>query len=97
METLFSSVPPATPSSPSRTLEGLFELTGRSSRALNLDTYVTSELQRYKETVRCGVLGAEVPGQRNKEQLAQTLIVCLLKTHLFLSLRKLEGPALPPG
>ena len=40
------------------------------------------ELQRYKDTVRCAVLDAEVPGHR-KEQLKQTLIVRLLKTHFF--------------
>ena len=74
---------PATPSSPSWTLEGLFELTLRPSRALNLDEYVASELQRYKDTVRCGALGAEVPGHR-QEQLMQTLIVRLLKTHFYL-------------
>ena len=40
------------------------------------------ELQRYKDTVRCAALGAEVPGHR-QEQLTQTLIVRLLKTHIF--------------
>ena len=40
------------------------------------------ELQRYKDTVRCAALGAEVPGHR-QQQLTQTLIVRLLKTHLF--------------
>ena len=55
---------PATPSSPSRTLEGLFELTGRPSRALNSPRALLPELQRYKDTVRCAVLGAEVPGLR---------------------------------
>ena len=50
--------------------------------------YVASELQRYKDTVRCGALGAKVPVHR-KEQLTQTLIVRLLKTHLVLLLRKL--------
>ena len=39
------------------------------------------ELQRYKDTVRCVALGAEVPGHR--QQLTQTLIVHLLKTHFF--------------
>ena len=73
---------PATPLSPSRTLEGLFELTRRPSRALDLPRALLPELQRYKDTVRCGALGAEVPGHRQK-QLTQTLIVCLLKTHLF--------------
>merc|ERR1711923_662825 len=73
---------PATPSSPSQTLEGLFELTRRPSWALNSPRALLPELQRYKETVRCGALGAEVPGHR-QQQLTQTLIVRLLKTHLF--------------
>merc|ERR1719422_1234152 len=72
----------ATPSSPSRTLEGLFELTRRPSRALNSPGALLPELQRYKDTVRCAALGAEVPGHR-QQQLTQTLIVRLLKTHFF--------------
>ena len=40
------------------------------------------ELQRYKDTVRCGELGAEVPGHR-QQQLTQTLNVRLLKTHFL--------------
>ena len=73
---------PAAPSSPSRTLEGLFELTGRPSRALDLPCVLLPELQRIKDTVRCAALGAEVPGHRQK-QLTQTLIVRLLKTYFF--------------
>ena len=73
---------PATPSSPSRTLEGLFELTRRPSRALDSPRALLPELQRYKDTVRCGALGAEVPGHR-QQQLTQTLIVRLLKTHFL--------------
>ena len=73
---------PATPLSPSRTLEGLFELTRRPSRALDSPRALLPELQRYKDTVRCGALGAEVPGHR-QQQLTQTLILGLLKTHLF--------------
>ena len=68
------------PLSPSRTLEGLFELTGRPSRALDLPRVLLPELQRYKDTVRCAVLGPEVP-LHCKNQL--TLIVRLLKTHFF--------------
>ena len=73
---------PATPSFPSRTLEGLFELTRRLSRALDSPRALLPELQRYKDTVRCAALGAEVPGHC-QQQLTQTLIVRLLKTHLF--------------
>ena len=40
------------------------------------------ELQRYKDTVRCAALGADVPGHR-QHQLTQTLIVRLFKTHFF--------------
>ena len=69
---------PAIPSSLSWTLEGLFELTRRPSRALNLPCALLPELQRNKDTVRCAALGAEVQGHR-KEQLSQTLIVGLLK------------------
>ena len=72
----------ATPSSLSRTLEGLFELTRRPSRALDSPRALLPELQRYKDTVRCAALGAEVPGHR-QQQLTQTLIVRLLKTHFF--------------
>ena len=57
---------PATPSSPSRTLEGLFELTRRPSRALDSPRALLPELQRYKDTVRCAALGAEVPGYRTR-------------------------------
>ena len=63
-------------------LKGFFELTGRPSRAFNLDAYVALELQRYKDTFRCGALGAEVPGHR-QEQLTQTFDMRLLKTHFL--------------
>merc|ERR1711923_120706 len=72
---------PATPSSPSRNLEGLFELTRRPSRALDSPRGLLPELQRYKDTVRCAALGAEVPGHR--QQLTQTLIVRLMQTHFL--------------
>ena len=56
--------------------EGLFELTRRTSRALKLPCALFLELQRYKDTVWCGALGADVPGHR-QQQLTQTLIVRL--------------------
>ena len=62
--------------------EGLFELTRRPSRALDSPRMLVLELQRYKDTVRCAALGAEVPGHRLK-QMTQTLIVRLLKTHFL--------------
>ena len=52
------------------------------SRALESPRALLPELQRYKDTVRCAALGAEVPGHRQK-QLTQTFIVRLLKMHLF--------------
>ena len=70
---------PATPSSPSQIL---FELTQRPLRALDSPRALLPELQRYKDTVRCAALGAEVPGHR-QQQLTQTLIVRLLKMHFF--------------
>ena len=68
---------PATPSSPSRTLEGRFELTRRPSWALDSPRALLPELQRYKDTVGCGVLGAEVPGHR-QQRLTQTLFTPIL-------------------
>ena len=41
------------------------------------------------DTVRCAVLGADVPGHR-QQQLTQTLIVHLLKTHFFTLIREFE-------
>ena len=68
---------PATPLSLSQTLEGLFELTQRPSRALDSPRALLPELQRYKDTVRCAaLLGTGVPGHR-QQQLMQTLIVRL--------------------
>ena len=47
------------------------------------------KLQIYRVTVRCAaVLGGEVPGH-HQEQMAQTYIACLLKTHLFSSFPKM--------
>ena len=51
-------------------------------KALTLLSALLPELQRYKDTVRCAGLGAEVPGHR-QQQLTQTLIVRLLKTHFL--------------
>ena len=74
---------PAIPSSQSQTLEGLFGLTQRPSRALDSPHALLPELQRYKDTFRCAALSVEVPGHRPK-QASQTLIVRLLKTHFFI-------------
>ena len=63
----------ATPLSPSRTPEGLFELTQCPSRSLNSPHALLPELQRNKDTVRCVAICAKVPGHR-QEQLTQTLI-----------------------
>ena len=58
------------------------EMMNIAGLALNSPRALRPELQRYKDTVRCVALGAEVPGHR-QQQLTQTLIVRLLKTHLF--------------
>ena len=63
---------PATPSSPSRTLEGLFELTRRPSRALDSPCALLLKLKRYRDMVRCAALDTEVPGH-HQEQLTQIL------------------------
>ena len=47
-------------------LNGLFELTQCPSRPLDLTGALLPELQRYKDTVKCGALGVEVPGHRLK-------------------------------
>ena len=60
----------------SEPLKTLLELTRRPSRALDSPRALLPELQRYKGTVRCATLGAEVPGHR-QQQLTQTLIVRL--------------------
>ena len=73
---------PATPSSPSRTLEGLFELTWRPSWTLDSPRVLLPELQRNKDTVRCAALGMEVPGSR-QDQLDANPTVRLLKTNLI--------------
>ena len=51
------------------------------SQALDSPCALLPELQRYKDTARCAAPGREVHGRR-QQQLAQTLIVRLLKTHL---------------
>ena len=75
---LLSTIPLSLP----LTFEGLFELTRRPSKALDLPRALLLELKIYMVTVRCAVLGAEVPGHCQK-QLAQTLIVRLLIKHFF--------------
>ena len=52
------------------------------NRTLDLPCALIPEQQRNKDTARCAALGAEVPGHR-QQQLTQTLIVRLLKTHLL--------------
>ena len=46
------------------------------------------EHQSYKDTIGCALLNAEVP-EHHQEQM--TLIVCLLKTHLFSLKQKLKS------
>ena len=68
---------PATPSSLSRTLEGLFELIHCPSRTLDLPHVLLPEIQRNKGIIRWAAQGAEVSGHFQK-LLTQTLIVRLL-------------------
>ena len=53
-----------------------------AQKALDSPCVFLRELHRYMDTVRCAVLGMEVPGHR-QEQLTQNLIVRLLKTNFF--------------
>ena len=59
-----------------QTIEELFELTLSLQEPTTSPLKLDLKLQRYKDTVRCGALGAEVPGHR-QQQLTQTLIVRL--------------------
>ena len=72
------SFPPATPSSQSWTLEGLFELTRRPSRALDSPRALLPELQR-GDTFRCAVLGTKGPRTTDAN-----LGCALLKMHFFI-------------
>ena len=87
---------PASPSSPSRTLEGLFELTQRPSRVLDSPCPLLLELQRKKDTVKvkCTALAAEVPGHC-QELLTQTLIACAFENALLFVVKNQEGPGPP--
>ena len=70
---------PATPSSPSPNHEGLFQLTRCPSRAIDSHGVLLPELQRKNNTFRCATLGAKV--LKHRQQLTQTLIVQMSKTH----------------
>ena len=61
-ETPFSVVPPSNSLVFALTIEGLFKLTRRPSRALDSPRALLPELQRCKDTVRCAAIGAEAPG-----------------------------------
>ena len=54
------SLLPAIPLSQAQTIKGLYELTLRPPRALNLALCILPELQIYKDTVSSVALGAEV-------------------------------------
>ena len=80
---------PATPLSPSRTLEGLFQLTLRPSRALDSPRALLPELQRYKDTVCL----ARHRGLSALSRTANANLDCaFVKRHLFMLLLKLGGP-----
>ena len=71
----------------------------RPSGTHDLPRVLLPELQRYKNTVMCATLGsAEIPGQWEvNEQLMQTLILCLLKMHIFTFYLKIAGGLAPPS
>ena len=71
---------PATPSSLSWTLEDIFELTRRPSRALDWPCTLLPELQRIMDTVTYAQ-GVEGPGHR-QDRLSQTLIVTFVEKTL---------------
>ena len=73
---------PATPSSLSRT------------RLASCVAFGTKEIQGHRQVWRARRRGPRTLS-RNQEQLTQTLIVRLLKTHLFLLFHKLAGPSPP--
>ena len=54
---------------------------------LNLADSITSGTTEIQDTVMCSVQGAEVRGHR-QEQLMQTMIVYVFKTHLFWLIQK---------
>ena len=79
---------PAAPSPPSRTLEGLFELTRRPSRALNLASCVasgTTEIQGHRQVCR-----ARRGGPRTPPTTTDANIVRLLKTYIFTQILEFE-------
>ena len=86
---------PATPSFPSFTLEGLFELTRCPSRALDSPGALLLELQRYKDTVSCAVLGAEVSGHR-QQQPGANLDCVFVESAIVFILSKITKPHGPP-
>ena len=78
----------AKPSSWSRILGGLFELTQHSSRALDSPRVLLPELctdiQGHCQVWRARRGGPRTPTSTSRQlQLTQTLIVLLLKTHFF--------------
>lgn len=78
----------------SQKIERLLELTRQCSRANSLSANVASEQQRYKDTVRCGALVAEVPGHR-QDKLTR---IWTWKHHCFHRSKIWEGrgPPWPP-
>ena len=64
------------------TVEGLFELTRRPSWAFDSPRPLLPELQRYKDSARCAALGAEVPGHR-QQQLIANLVDAFVEKALF--------------
>ena len=77
---------PAAPSSPSQNLERIFELTQCPSRARDLPRVLLLEIQRNYESFRCVMLGAEVPGHRQKTANANLNCAIVENAHTCLHL-----------
>ena len=93
-EKLFSSVPTSYSLISVSTLEGLLELTQHPLRALDSPCTLHQELQRYKDTIRCG---AEVP-EHCQDQLTQMQILHLRQCTCYGCSANWEcpGPPCPP-
>ena len=82
-----------TPSSPFWTLEGLFELKRRPSRALDSPCTLLLELQRNRDTTRRAALGAEESRTPSRATIANLgNLGHLLKLQLFAVIKKWWPP-----
>ena len=84
-----------TPSSPSRTLEGLFQLTQPPLKALDSPRALLLELQRYKDTLRCATL-ARVPRTSSKT-IGANFNYAFVENPLVFAVLNIRGGAGPLG